>query len=162
MKKRNVLLILAVFFVLFGSSAFNQTYSRYIKNVSVNVSTTSSDIICDATIDNPGTYISDDGWAYFKVIVKNYDTNNNITKLPVQYYLNVYNQEGYSATYRYLDELGYTNEFGSNIVTKNYHFEPNTQDSHVINIEVKTSSLTSENVNFIVDLICSQDKSRGE
>ena len=45
---------------------------------------------------------------------------------------------------------------------KNYHFEPNTQDSHVINIEVKTSSLTSENVNFIVDLICSQDKSRGE
>ena len=90
MKKKVLLLFLVVaIFALIGVPNITKTYSRYNKNVNVNVSTTSAKMICDATIDNPGTYISNDGWAYFKVIVKNYDTSGNITQVPIQYNLTV-------------------------------------------------------------------------
>ena len=102
MKKARLLIILVVLVLaLFCYTGLNQTYSRYKKDIDVNVTTTSADMICDATIDNPGTYISNDGWAYFKVIVKNYDTSGNITKVPIQYNLTVSNQTGSTALYRY-------------------------------------------------------------
>lgn len=157
MKKFKVLLILVMaIFVLLGYVSFNQTFSRYRKDINVSVTTTSADMICDATIDNPGTYISNDGWAYFKVIVKNYDTSGNITKVPIQYNLTVSNQTGSTALYRYLDASGNSNSFSSTFTTRNYVFQPGTQQSQVINIEVRTDSMTSEDVDFAVDLNCYQ------
>ena len=113
-------------------------------------------MICDATIDNPGTYISNDGWAYFKVIVKNYDTSGNITKVPIQYNLTVSNQTGSTALYRYLDAAGNSNSFINTFTTRNYTFTTGSQQSQVINIEVRTDSMTSEDVDFAVDLNCYQ------
>lgn len=157
MKRKLILLSLVVaIFALIGVPNLTKTYSRYNKNVNVSVTTTSADMICDATIDNPGTYISNDGWAYFKVIVKNYDTSGNITKVPIQYNLTVSNQTGSTALYRYLDAAGNSNTFASTFTTRNYIFQPGGQQSQVINIEVRTDSMTSEDVDFAVDLNCYQ------
>lgn len=157
MKKKVLLLFLVVaIFALIGVPNITKTYSRYNKNVNVNVSTTSAKMICDATIDNPGTYISNDGWAYFKVIVKNYDTSGNITQVPIQYNLTVSNQAGSTALYRYLDASGNSNTFSSSFTTRNYIFQPGSQQTQTINIEVRTDSMTSEDVDFNVDLNCYQ------
>ena len=154
MKKITLILVLVAF--IFVSYIPDITFSRYTKSHSVNITTTSADIICDATIDNPGTYISNDGWAYFKVIVKNYNTSGNITPLPIQYNLTVSNQSGSSAVYRYLDASGNMNNFESTFTTRNYTFTTGSRQSQIINIEVKTDSMTSEDVDFLVDLNCYQ------
>ena len=150
-----VLSFILVAFV-FASYIPDKTFSRYTKNGSVNITTTSANMICDATIDNPGTYISNDGWAYFKVIVKNYNTSGTVTQIPIQYNLTVSNRSGSNAVYRYLDASGNTNNFESTFTTRNYKFTTGTQQSQSINVEVKTDSMTSENVDFKVDLNCFQ------
>ena len=156
--KKNKIFVLSFILVAFVFVSYipDKTFSRYTKNGSVNITTTSADMICDVIVDNPGTYISNDGWAYFKLIVKNYDTNNNITKVPIQYNLTVSNQTGSSAEYRYLDGSGYSNSFTNTFTTRNYTFTPGTQQTQIINVEVKTNSMSSEDVDFAVDLNCYQ------
>lgn len=155
-KKVLILILLLMGFVISEFSDLNPTYSRYKKDIDVNVTTTSADMICDAEIDNPGTYISTDGWVYFKVIVKNYNASNEISKIPVQYNLTISNQNGSNALYRYLDAAGNSNEFINTFTTRNYKFSANTKQSQVINVEVRTDSMESENVGFKVDLNCYQ------
>ena len=157
MKKIKIFILsfILVAFV-FVSYVPDKTFSRYTKNGGVNITTTSANMICDATIDNPGTYISNDGWAYFKVIVKNYNTSGTITQVPMQYNLTISNQTGSNAVYRYLDGAGKSNNFEGTFTTRNYSFTTGTQQSQVINVEVKTDSMTSEDVDFKVDLNCFQ------
>jgi len=157
MKKIKIFILsfILVAFV-FVSYVPDKTFSRYTKNGGVNITTTSANMICDATIDNPGTYISNDGWAYFKVIVKNYNTSGTITQVPMQYNLTISNQTGSNAVYRYLDGAGNSNNFEGTFTTRNYSFTTGTQQSQVINVEVKTDSMTSEDVDFKVDLNCFQ------
>lgn len=157
MKKIKIFILsfILVAFV-FVSYVPDKTFSRYTKNGGVNITTTSANMICDATIDNPGTYISNDGWAYFKVIVKNYNTSGTITQVPMQYNLTISNQTGSNAVYRYLDDAGNSNNFEGTFTTRNYSFTTGTQQSQVINVEVKTDSMTSEDVDFKVDLNCFQ------
>ena len=157
MKKIKIIILsfILVAFV-FVSYVPDKTFSRYTKNGGVNITTTSANMICDATIDNPGTYISNDGWAYFKVVVKNYNTSGTITQVPMQYNLTISNQTGSNAVYRYLDGAGNSNNFEGTFTTRNYSFTTGTQQSQVINVEVKTDSMTSEDVDFKVDLNCFQ------
>lgn len=157
MKKIKIFILsfILVAFV-FVSYVPDKTFSRYTKNGGVNITTTSANMICDATIDNPGTYISNDGWAYFKVVVKNYNTSGTITQVPMQYNLTISNQTGSNAVYRYLDGAGNSNNFEGTFTTRNYSFTTGTQQSQVINVEVKTDSMTSEDVDFKVDLNCFQ------
>ena len=156
MKKFRLFMVVVTIMVLFSCLNFNQSYAKYQNDIDVNVTTTTADMICDATVDNPGTYISSDGWAYFKVTVKNYDTSGNVTKVPIQYNLTVSNQNGSTAYYRYLDASGNSNSFANTFTTRNYTFAPNTQQSQVINIEVRTDSAMSEDVDFAVDVNCYQ------
>ena len=154
MKRRILLLILATLFLIFIS--VRETYSEYKKDINVKINSTAADFICDAEIDNPGTSISNEGWAYFKVIIKNYDNNDNITKVPVQYNLSISNHSDSKALYRYLDASGNSNNFVDTFTTRNYTFSTDAKQSQVINVEVRTDSMTSENVNFKVDLNCYQ------
>ena len=154
MKRRILLLILATLFLIFIN--VRETYSEYKKDMDVKINSTAADFICDAEIDNPGTYISNEGWAYFKVIIKNYDEEDNITKVPVQYNLSISNQQTSKALYRYLDASGNSNSFVDTFTTRNYTFSTESKQSQVINVEVRTDSMTSENVDFKVDLNCYQ------
>lgn len=157
--KKKVIAILSMIMILtiaFFVGFTHNTYSNYRKNINVDISTDSADLICDADIDNTGTYISNDGWAYFKVIIKNYDSNNNISQVPIQYNLNVTNQSGSFAVYRYLDASGNSSGFLSDLTTRNYKFSADSKQNQTINIEVKTDSMERENVDFKVNLKCYQ------
>lgn len=148
--------LLGILIIMFISIIGKDTYSKYKASFTVNVNTTSAEMICDAEVDNPGTYFSTDGWAYFKIIVKNYDSNNNITKVPIQYRVKVSNKNGSNAYYKYFDQYGNTNDFVEQFTTRNYKFSESAMQSHVINVEVKTDSLNSESVGFNVDVDCFQ------
>ena len=86
----------------------------------------------------------------------NYDNNDNITKVPVQYNLSISNQQTSKALYRYLDASGNSNNFVDTFTTRNYTFSTDAKQSQVINVEVRTDSMTSENVDFKLDLNCYQ------
>lgn len=157
--KYKMFIILSVFVILIFVSTntlSNNTYSNYKKEFNIDINSHSANLICDAKIDNPGTYISKDGWAYFKVVVKNYDSNDNISKVPIKYNVTITNENDSNAVYRYLDENGNSNDFASTIITHDYIFSANTKQNQVINIEVKTDSMKSEEVDFKVDVNCYQ------
>ena len=151
-----VLVLCLIFFLFLTYSIVNISYSNYRNDIDVNINSKSADLICDVEIDNPGTYISNDGWAYFKVIIKNYDESGNVTKVPMQYNLTVSNNNGSNAIYRYLDASGNSNDFINTFTTRNYKFSSEEKESQVINVEVRTDSMASENVNFAIDLNCYQ------
>lgn len=148
--------ILLVFAIIPTLIYVNESYSKYKKGVNITTSTTTAELICDATLDNPGTYVSDKGFAYFKVIAKNYDSNNNITKVPIEYHLNITNQEGYEASYRYLDASGYKSSFLQDQTTNDYTFSTTSKQSQEFIVEVRTDSTSIEEVDFSVNLSCYQ------
>ena len=133
----------------------DKTYSNYKRGINVNINDTTGKLVCDAELDNPGTYVSNDGWAYFKVIVKNYDTNDVITDVPVEYNLVVKNVNGSGALYR-VSTGSDVGTFGSTITTSNYQFTPGTKQTKEFIIEVKTEGQAAEDVDFDVDLNCYQ------
>ena len=133
----------------------DNTYSKYKKGITVNVNDTTGGLICDATLDNPGTYVSDDGWAYFIVTAKNYDTNDVVSDVPIEFNLDITNADGSSALYRYStgEDVG---TFASSVTTNNYEFAAKTKQSRNFMVEVKTDGSSAEDVDFKVDLNCSQ------
>ena len=130
------------------------SYSNYKKGMNVNINNKTGKLLCDATLDNPGNYVSADGWAYFKITAVNYDSNN-VSDVPVEFNLNIRNATGSSATYR-VSTGSDVGTFGNNITTSNYQFEANTRQSRDFIIEVKTNSQNAEDIDFNVDFNCYQ------
>ena len=134
----------------------NKTYSKYKKGININIQDKTGSLVCDASLDNPGTYVSDDGWAYFIVTVKNYDSDDKVSEVPVEYNINVKNATGSNATYRYSTDGSETSNFSDNLITNNYNFTTNSKQTRDIIVEVKTSSTYSEDIDFDIDVNCYQ------
>ena len=148
------LLIIIVSFVTFLEDAFNGAYSKYKKDVSININDTTGKLVCDATLDNDDTYLSDAGYAYFKVIVKNFDTEKT-SQVPVEFNLNITNDTGSNAMYRYsIDD--YTSGFASSIITSNYQMAAGSQQTAEYIVEVKTEQNESSDVDFNIEVNCYQ------
>ena len=76
--------------IILGFVVVRETYAYYVTNFKVNVSSTSSNVICDAVIsDVTSSEKSKLGYSEFKVTVKNYDTSNNVTVEPFNYTLSI-------------------------------------------------------------------------
>ena len=131
------------------------TYSNYKRGISVNILDTTGGLVCDATLDNPGTYVSDDGWAYFIITARNYDGDNNISDVPAAYSLDITNATGSNALYRVStgNEVGL---FSSSVTTNTYQFVGGTQQTKDFIVEVKTEGQDAEDVNFNISLNCYQ------
>lgn len=135
----------------------SKSFANYTSNKEVYIESTSGNLICDVEIDNPGTYYSSSGYAYFRLIVKNYDANGNITEVPIRYTITVENQSGSLGYYKYLDESGYSSDsFESTMTTRNYTFGTSAKEEQVINIEIKSDSDVSEQIDFLTKLYCVQ------
>ena len=127
-----------------------ETYAYYTTNFNINVSSTSSNIICDAVIsDVTSSEKSKLGYSEFKVTVKNYDTSNNVTIEPFNYTLSVVNNDNSNG------EFGYNNVFNNNLqLTGQMTNDSSTNNEYII--QVKTPSGLSENVSYKVILNCTQ------
>lgn len=131
------------------------TYSNYKKGINVNIFDTTGGLICDASLDNPGTYVSDDGWSYFILTVRNYDNNGTVSDVPVEYSLDITNATGSNALYRYStgSDVG---TFANSVTTNRYQFTPGSMQTRDFIVEVKTNGQDAEDVDFNINLNCYQ------
>lgn len=155
MKRFIISIPLALAIVMLVNYLQEITYSNYKKGININISDTTGGLICDATLDNPGTYVSDDGWAYFIITVKNYDADNTISDVPVAYSLDITNASGFDALYRVStgSEVGL---FSSSVTTNRHTFTNTSKQTRDYMVEVKTNGSSAEDVQFNVNLNCYQ------
>lgn len=155
MKRFLISIPIVIFIVMLVTYLQDKTYSNYKKGIVVNITDTTGGLICDASLDNPGTYVSDDGWAYFIVTAKNYDINNNVSDVPVEYNLNITNAEGSNALYKVSTESD-IGIFASSVTTNNYQFTNNSMQTRNFIVEVKTNGQEAEDVDFNINFNCYQ------
>lgn len=148
MKKKTIFILFVVFAITLMT--IKESYAYYIKKTSISISSTGSNITCDAEIQNVNSNEkSIFGYSEFKVVVKNYDTNNNRTAEAFDYVLTIENENGSSAIY------GYNNVFDPNLsINGTMPNDTNKDDSHII--QVKSNSGLSENINYKVKVNCIQ------
>lgn len=144
--KKKIIIILLLFVV--ALSAY-KTYSLLCSETTIDIKSNSSNIICDAEIA-PST--NKFGYSEFKVIVKNYDTNNTITKQPFTYTINI---EKTSSNYVF---FGTNNTFSAVntplTITGEVTSLTASTNEHIV--QVKTDQAISENVEYKVSIDCMQ------
>lgn len=147
--KKIVLIILLAIAIIFTIG--KETYAYYVSNTKVTVTSTGSNIICDADITEV-TQLEKNifGYSEFKVVVKNYNSSNSISKEPFNYTLTVENNNGTNGNF------GYNYSFNKNLVI-NDSLSSNTKDIKSYIIQVKSDTGLSENVNYKVKLNCFQN-----
>ena len=126
-----------------------KTYANYKSAVKVNVHGTSGKIECNASIDS-NSYVSDNGYAAFKVTVTNYN-GSKLTNVPFKYKLTVENNNSTVGNYRFDDS-----SFSKKLVTDYKTFGASTEESEEFLIEVKADTNVAQTVNYKVTLDCYQ------
>ena len=146
--KKKVLIVLSLF-LLVTAFAVNKTYSYYFRRMKVNVSSTSSNIKCDAEIQEvTNSEKSIYGYSEFKVVVKNSE-NNVVTGEAFDYTLTFENENNSDAIF------GYNNSFSQDLsVNGSLGNSSASTNSHII--QVKSNNGLSENINYKVNLSCVQ------
>ena len=147
MRGKMVFLAILVFTCLI---IFNPTCSYYISNKNVSVTATGSNIICDAEIvEVPSNEKSMYGYSEFKVVVKNHDDYDNVTGVNYDYTLTIENDNSSNGLF------GYNNDnFQSSLVLNGSMNTSYTENNYII--QVKSTSGSSEAVNYNVSLSCTQ------
>ena len=148
MKKKNLVIILLALAIIFAVG--KETYAYYVSRTVVNVKSNSSNVICDAEITEvPNAEKTKLGYSEFKVIVKNHDSSNNITKEPFNYTLNIENNGTTNGVF------GYNDTFNQNLeITGQMSNNTSTETGYII--QVKANSGLQETVNYKVKLSCVQ------
>lgn len=146
-KKLIIILLILVLSVIIGT----ETYAYYVSNMKVNVTATGSNIICDAEIKEVSNEEKNKyGYSEFKVIVKNHDSSNNLTKESFNYTLSVENTDNSNGMFANNGEFNNTLE-----ITDTMSNNESTDKAYFI--QVKTENGTSANVKYKVKLNCIQN-----
>ncbi len=146
-KKKLFISILLIFIVI---TLISSVYAHFAMKINISVNGTSSNLICDAEIDST-SYKNEYGYAEFKVIVKNYNSNNEVSSAPYKYTLKVENNGETNALF------GYENSFNENIVL-NDEMNTSTENTKEYKVQVKTDKSTSEKVDYKVTINCVQSE----
>ena len=148
MKRKKIIIILFIF----AMSLFvgKETYSYYISRFNVEVTSSSSNIICDADISEVNSNEKNKfGYSEFKVTVRNYDDSDVVTGENFNYTLSIINNDNSNG------EFGYNNSFNSNLQLTGQMTNTSLDTNEYI-IQVKSTSGLSENVSYKVLLNCTQ------
>lgn len=155
-KKKFIIVIFSVIILL---GLVSVVYATYVNTVSVKYSTASGEMICNIDVDKNDSY-KVNGIPYVIVTVKNYDENNNITSVAVDYSLTIKNKDGNTGTYIWqkindTDNIKYdegTSTYESNVTTNTYSFGNEDKEEKKFKIFIKSSLSTQENLNFNIEL----------
>ena len=137
----------------------NIVYASYINNISVKYSTISGEMICNIDVDQKDSYVVN-GIPYVIVTVKNYDKNNNITSVDIDYSLTIKNKDGYNGTYIWQkinddDNTKYdegSNSYSEQSITNTYSLGNKNKEEKKFNIFIKSSLESYENLGFNIEL----------
>ena len=137
----------------------NIVYASYINNISVKYSTISGEMICNIDVDQKDSYVVN-GIPYVIVTVKNYDKNNNITSVDIDYSLTIKNKDGYNGTYIWQkinddDNTKYdegSNSYSEQSITNKYSLGNKNKEEKIFKIFIKSSLESYENLGFNIEL----------
>ena len=154
-KKHIILFFMIVVTLIFA----NIVYASYVNNISVKYSTISGEMICNIDVDKNDSYVVN-GIPYVIVTVKNYDMDNNITSVDIDYNLTIKNKDGYNGTYIWqkindVDNTKYdegTNSYSEQVITKTYSLGNNNKEEEKFKIFIKSSLESYEDLDFNIEL----------
>ena len=154
-KKLVIVLLMIIIILIFA----NIVYASYVNNISVKYSTISGEMICNIDVDKNDSYVVN-GIPYVIVTVKNYDIDNNITSVDVDYSLTIKNKDGYNGTYIWqkindIDDTKYdegTNSYSEQVVTNTYSLGNKNKEEKKFKIFIKSSLESYENLGFNIEL----------
>ena len=137
----------------------NIVYASYINNISVKYSTISGEMICNIDVDQKDSYVVN-GIPYVIVTVKNYDKNNNITSVDIDYSLTIKNKDGYNGTYIWQkinddDNTKYdegSDSYSEQSITNTYSLGNKNKEEKKFKIFIKSSLESYENLGFNIEL----------
>ena len=155
MKKKYII----IFFLLIIMLLANITYATYINTITAKYSTISGEMICNIDVDKNDSYIVN-GIPYVIVTVKNYDMDNNITSVDIDYNLTIKNKDGYNGTYIWqkindVDNTKYdegTNSYSEQVITKTYSLGNKNKEEEKFKIFIKSSLESYEDLGFNIEL----------
>lgn len=154
-KKLVISFLMIIIILIFA----NIVYASYVNNISVKYSTISGEMICNIDVDKNDSYVVN-GIPYVIVTVKNYDIDNNITSVDVDYSLTIKNKDGYNGTYIWqkindVDDTKYdegTNSYSEQVITNTYSLGNKNKEEKKFKIFIKSSLESYENLDFNIEL----------
>ena len=154
-KKHIILFFMIVVILIFA----NIVYASYVNNISVKYSAISGEMICNIDVDKNDSYVVN-GIPYVIVTVKNYDMDNNITSVDIDYNLTIKNKDGYNGTYIWqkindVDNTKYdegTNSYSEQVITKTYSLGNKNKEEEKFKIFIKSSLESYEDLGFNIEL----------
>ena len=155
MKKKYII----IFFLLIIMLLANITYATYINTITAKYSTISGEMICNIDVDKNDSYIIN-GIPYVIVTVKNYDIDNNITSVAVDYSLTIKNKDGYNGKYIWqkinnANNAQYdegTNFYEEQVTTKTYSLGNTTKEEQKFKVFIKSSLEKYEDLGFNIEI----------
>ena len=154
-KKLVIAFVMIIIVLIFA----NIVYASYVNNISVKYSTISGEMICNIDVDKNDSYVVN-GIPYVIVTVKNYDMDNNITSVDIDYNLTIKNKDGYNGTYIWqkindVDNTKYdegTNSYSEQVITNTYSLGNKNKEEKKFKIFIKSSLESYENLDFNIEL----------
>ena len=154
-KKHVITFFMIVIILIFA----NIVYAAYVNNISVKYSAISGEMICNIDIDKNDSYVVN-GIPYVIITVRNYDTDNNITAVDVDYSLTIKNKDGYSGTYIWqkindVDITKYdegTNSYSEQVITNTYSLGNKNKEEKKFKVFIKSSLESYEDLGFNIEL----------
>ena len=154
-KKLVIAFLMIIIILIFA----NIVYASYVNNISVKYSTISGEMICNIDVDKNDSYVVN-GIPYVIVTVKNYDMDNNITSVDIDYNLTIKNKDGYNGTYIWqkindVDDTKYdegTNSYSEQVITNTYSLGNKNKEEKKFKIFIKSSLESYENLDFNIEL----------
>lgn len=159
MKKYIIIFLFTILLSIFATVA----YAAYVNSIFVQYSAVSGKMICNVNVEKNESYIIN-GIPYIIVTVKNYDENDNITSVDVEFSLTIKNKDGEHGTFIWQkinedDNSKYdegTSTYLGQTTTNIYSFGNEKKEEKKFKVFIKSEQSSQEELNFDVELNSTQ------
>lgn len=158
-KKYIIIFLFTILLSIFATVA----YAAYVNSIFVQYSAVSGEMICNANVEKDESYIIN-GIPYIIVTVRNYDENDNITSVDVEFSLTIKNKDGEHGTFIWQkinedDNSKYdegTSTYLGQTTTNIYSFGNEKKEEKKFKVFIKSEQSSQEELNFDVELNSTQ------
>ena len=158
-KKYIIIFLFTILLSIFATVA----YAAYVNSIFVQYSAVSGEMICNVNVEKNESYIIN-GIPYIIVTVKNYDENDNITSVDVEFSLTIKNKDGEHGTFIWQkinedDNSKYDEGISTYLgqtTTNIYSFGNEKKEEKKFKVFIKSEQSSQEELNFDVELNSTQ------
>lgn len=157
------LIILIMIAIVLLTSITAITFARYAKEVDVNYTTTTGEMICEFELEQDDSYVENDT-KYFLIKVKNYkqaeDATITLTNVEETYSLTIQNKNNSNGLYKWarVDNEDCGSEYSNTITTNSYSFGNSQQEEVTFKVYVKLDSSVTEDQNVDIDVVINAEQ----